>query len=295
LWTILATLFGSGADILMRIALHHDIARTEVIFVRGIFALLYLATAMTLAGEWRSLPGALSPSVALRSLCDAIQTICFVIALSTVPFAIATAGFSTLSIWMTVLGVIFLKESVHWRRWSAAAIGFCGMFLIVKPSGATFDSFALFGVATGLLGACRDIFTRHIGVSVSAWTLTFVSTVAVLVASFVLGRFEDWKPLPLNEVYLLAAVSILQVGGICAMIYGLRAGELSLTAPFRYLFLVWAVPAGYFFFGEVVDGLSLTGVVLIFAAGIYTAWREAVLYKKRLEPSIQGPTFRDRF
>src|SRR3954447_15130700 len=124
LWTIVSTLFGSGADILMRIALHRDIPRTEVIFVRGIFALLYLATAMTLAGEWRSLRAALRAPVAVRSLFDATQTICFVIALSTVPFAIVTAGFSTLSIWMTVLGVLFLKEKVYWRRWSAAGIGF---------------------------------------------------------------------------------------------------------------------------------------------------------------------------
>ena len=95
----------------------------------------------------------------------------------------------------------------------------------------------------------------------------------------------------MEDGYLLAAASLLQVSSTYALICGLRAGEVSVTATFRYLFLVWALLAGYFFFGEVVDGLSLVGVILIFAAGIYTAWREATLHKWSLEASLRASNF----
>lgn len=290
-WTILSTLLGSTADIIMRTALDHGIPRIEAIFTRGAFALLWLTVALTLAGEWRSLRLAMKARVVMRSFCDAFQTMCFVIALSTTPFAIATAGFCTLPIWMTVLAALFLKEKVRWRRWGAAVAGFCGMFLIAKPAGAGFDSFALFGVATGLLVAGRDIFTRQIGSSISAWTLTFLSTIVILFVSLAASIFEVWRPLTLEDGYLLVGASLLQVSSTYALICGLRAGEVSVTATFRYLFLVWALLAGYFFFGEVVDGLSLIGVILIFAAGIYTAWREATLHKRSLAASLRASNF----
>lgn len=279
LWIILATFSGTAGDIMMKIALSHNIPRIEAIFVRGVFALLWLAVAMSLAGEWRSLRAAMDARVTTRSLCDAIQTICFVVALSTVPLAIATAGFCTLPIWMTALAALFLRENVGWRRWGATVVGFCGMFLIVKPAGTDFDAFALFGVATGFFIACRDIVTRSIRASISPWTLTFISTLTTLCATLAVGIFGGWQSLTLSDCCLLAAASILQVGSIYALICGLRTGEVSVTATFRYLLLVWAFLAGYFFFGELVDEFSFVGVLLIFAAGIYTAWREAVLHR----------------
>ena len=49
------------------------------------------------------------------------------------PMADTTALLFTASLFIPVLGVIFLKESVGPYRWAAIAIGFLGMLIIVRP------------------------------------------------------------------------------------------------------------------------------------------------------------------
>src|SRR5260221_11935144 len=44
----------------------------------------------------------------------------------------AALGF-TGPIFVTLGAVLFLRETVHWRRWAAVAVGFFGMLVIVRP------------------------------------------------------------------------------------------------------------------------------------------------------------------
>ena len=44
----------------------------------------------------------------------------------------AALGF-TGPIFVTLGAVLFLRETVHWRRWAAVGVGFVGMLVIVRP------------------------------------------------------------------------------------------------------------------------------------------------------------------
>ena len=55
-----------------------------------------------------------------------------------------------------------------------------------------------------------------------------------------------------------------------------REVDISVVAPFRYTFLVWAGIAGYVFFSELPDLWSIAGTVLIVGSGLYTSRREAL-------------------
>ena len=44
----------------------------------------------------------------------------------------AALGF-TGPIFVTLGAVIFLRETVHWRRWLGVTVGFAGMLVIVRP------------------------------------------------------------------------------------------------------------------------------------------------------------------
>src|SRR3546814_9995488 len=60
---------------------------------------------------------------------------CSFYALTHLPLADATAiGFAN-TLFMIVLAVLFLGETVRWRRWTATIVGFAGVLVMVGPGG----------------------------------------------------------------------------------------------------------------------------------------------------------------
>jgi drug/metabolite transporter (DMT)-like permease len=47
------------------------------------------------------------------------------------------------------------------------------------------------------------------------------------------------------------------------------------VAPFRYTALLWAMLLGYLVFGDVPDGIMVTGASIIVLSGVYTFYRES--------------------
>jgi drug/metabolite transporter (DMT)-like permease len=58
------------------------------------------------------------------------------------------------------------------------------------------------------------------------------------------------------------------------MITGLRTGEISVVAPFRYAPVPLSLLLGYWWWGDVPDTVAFLGIGLVVAAGLYTLHRE---------------------
>jgi drug/metabolite transporter (DMT)-like permease len=54
----------------------------------------------------------------------------------------------------------------------------------------------------------------------------------------------------------------------------MRAGDIGLIAPFRYMALFWAILLGYLAFGALPDRWTVIGAAIVVATGIFTLWRE---------------------
>jgi drug/metabolite transporter (DMT)-like permease len=62
--------------------------------------------------------------------------------------------------------------------------------------------------------------------------------------------------------------------GYATSILAMRLGEMSLTASFRYVAVVFAILIGYLVWGDVPDLLTVAGSIVIIGAGLYTLYRE---------------------
>ncbi|PVE21116.1 hypothetical protein DC522_28450 [Microvirga sp. KLBC 81] len=62
--------------------------------------------------------------------------------------------------------------------------------------------------------------------------------------------------------------------GLVVLAY--RHASASLMAPFSYVQLIWAGALGFAVFGALPDAWTITGVGIIAASGLYTAYRERV-------------------
>ncbi|MEM7427819.1 MAG: DMT family transporter, partial [Pseudomonadota bacterium] len=125
--------------------------------------------------------------------------------------------------------------------------------------------------------ARRDLITKSVSADVPSIMITLASSIAVLIFAGAWSATEIWAPITAGSVAVLCLSAAFLSAGIHLLIVGVRTGELSVVAPFRYLLVVWAMISGYLVWDELPDGWALMGIALVVGSGIYTIRREARL------------------
>jgi drug/metabolite transporter (DMT)-like permease len=241
----------------------------QLIFLRGALAsLLVLGMALAL-GARRQLRHALHPRVAARAAVDACATVMYLLSLFHLPLGNATAINLAAPLFMVVFAVWFLKERPGAARWLAVAVGFAGVLCVVQPRSDGFNAWALLCLAGTLLHATRDLLTRRIDPAIPSIVVTLSTAVAVTLLSGAMSLAQGWQPFTPVQLAWLAAASVFLVAGYFLIIQCMRQGEVSLTAPFRYSALLFAVVLGYLVWGDVPNAWAWCGIALLVGSGLY--------------------------
>ncbi|MCG2592653.1 DMT family transporter [Ramlibacter sp. XY19] len=241
---------------------------SQLIFLRGVFAIALLLVVVHAMGATRQIPRLLDARVLLRALFDAVATLCYLIALFQLPLANATAINMATPLFLTLFAIVAFGEKVGAARWLAIAAGFAGVLLVVQPSGDAFNAYALLCVAGTLLQAARDLVTRTIHRGIPSIVVTLSTAIGVTVLSGAWSLVQDWQPASGRQLALLAVASVFLSGGYYLVTIAMRAGEMSVIAPFRYAGLLFAVVLGYAVWGDVPNALAWSGIALLVAAGV---------------------------
>jgi drug/metabolite transporter (DMT)-like permease len=248
----------------------------EVLFLRGMLSIAILVIVIGMTGGLRHVTMSATRVVLLRSLLDALGTICFIAALVNMKIADLSAVVMTSPLILTALAAFTLGEHVGWRRWLAIGVGLAGTLFIVKPGAGAFDMWALAGLAAAFFGAARDLTTRRLDPGASSLVVGLYGTLAVTLSGAAIGLGETWI-FPNREQWLLIAIAAMFLGlGTYLVVHAFRGVEIAAVAPFRYTLLVWMGIAGYIAFGEVPDRWALIGAALIVLSGLYAMHREAM-------------------
>jgi drug/metabolite transporter (DMT)-like permease len=285
---ILAMAAGMGCfvvnDTLVKVV-SESLPAAQLIFLRGLFATALLLAISGAMGALRQLGALLDRRVALRALFDALATMTYLTSLFHLPIANATAINMATPLFITLFAVIAFKEQVGGGRWLAIATGFTGVLLVVQPSGAAFNAYALLCLGGTVLHASRDLITRTISRSIPSILITLSTAAAVTVLSGAVSLISEWRPFTMTQLGLLAAASIFLSGGYFLLTVAMRGGEMSLIAPFRYAGLLFALVLGYAVWRDVPNALAWTGIALLVAAGLYVLHGErAKATRPELEP-----------
>jgi drug/metabolite transporter (DMT)-like permease len=140
----------------------------EIVFTRSFFALIPLIGVILWRRELRTALKTNNPWAHVsRSLTGTMAMFLNFAALALLPLADATAiGFAA-PIFTVVLAALFLGEVVRVRRWSAVAVGFCGVLVMLSPyigstprgAGSTLGAFLALAGALAVAGAMTQV--RH--------------------------------------------------------------------------------------------------------------------------------------
>jgi drug/metabolite transporter (DMT)-like permease len=262
----------------------------EIIFLRGVFS-TFLAVVLVFAtrqtANWRLLR---HPAMFLRGFGDVVATMLFLTAVINLPLANATIVLQTVPLAVTAAGAFFLREHVGWRRWTAVAIGLIGVMVVIRPGLAGFSPYSLLALGAVLFITLRDLATNRLPAGLPDLLVVAASLAAVMAAGAVLGLSEDWVwPSALQLTYI-AGAGICLIAAHWSIIVALRSAPVSVTAPFGYTNVIWAVLFGLMIWGDRLEAVTMIGAGLVVGSGVYALYRERKAARGELgrERSIGG-------
>lgn len=209
----------------------------------------------------------------LRSLLVLLATLSMFTAVSYMPLAEAVATSYVSPLILTGLSAVILHEHVGPRRWTAVAIGFVGVLVILRPGVGVTQWAALLPLSMALFYALYNVTTRAVADSAPPLTsLFYTALVGAVTISAVVPFFWTW---PTPAAWGLLVLTGLFGGiGHFALIVAFERAEASMVAPFAYTELIWATLSGVLVFGDFPDAWTFVGAGIIAASGLYVWHRE---------------------
>lgn len=249
-----------------------------IAFWRNVFSILFFLP--LIPHFWQTRLGAARwPLYGLRGLTMTVSSVTLFIGAILLPVAEATALSFTTPLF-TVIGVIlFLGETVGWRRWTALIVGFCGTLIMLRPGEDAFQMGALVVLVAAITFACvtlmGKVLVRHDSPALVTLNLSLYSLPFSLVPALI---FWDW---PAAEQWpWLGLLGISAIANIYGISQALHAGDASLLQPFDFLRLPFTALGAYLLFNQVPTLWVWVGAAVIAGSSVYIAHREAQQARK---------------
>ncbi|MCW5773306.1 MAG: DMT family transporter [Rhodospirillaceae bacterium] len=243
----------------------------QVVFLRSaLLALFILPAAMARGGIATARPMAHLG----RGVLGLAGFLCMVFAIANAPLADVTALTFTKQLFMVPLAIVLLGEIVGWRRWTAVAVGFAGVLVMVRPGGAPFDLALAAALANGLLTAFIAIVLKQLARTERPETMVFYFGFFSALLMAAPAAFVWTWPSAADWAVLVVAALLGTIGQSCT-VRGWAIGEASAMAPMGYVYLIHVALLGYFVFGELPTLWTVLGSIIIIAATLYIALHEA--------------------
>lgn len=218
----------------------------------------------------------------VRSLVATVGLILSFYSFQHMPLADANALSFTRTLWIVPLAAFVLREKVGPLRLSAAAVGFLGVMVMIRPGVggqfalglpalAALSSALLFAFTiTGMKVASRD----HSSNTLLVWSVALGFLLSIPPALF------TWIwPTPLDFALLFTMGVVATLNQYC-FIQGMKEGDAAAMAPIDYTRLVFAAGIGFFVFHEVPNIWTILGAAIVVASTLFITWREIVAARK---------------
>lgn len=279
---VASTVFFAGGDVVAKL-LTATLPAAQVTWMRYVvFAAIVLSAALVAGG-----PRALKPRNArlqiLRGAAVGVSALFFILGLKSLDAAQATAIHFMSPIFITALSIPLLGERVGPHRWAAAAVGFAGVLIVVRPGAAGFTLAALLPVGAAMAWAVGAVVTRKMAAERPETTLVWSAFVGLALLS-ALAPF-GWRTPTATEIGLAVAMGALSTAGHGMLVFAFRRAAASALAPFSYVQILFAGVLSYLVFAHLPDAWTIAGGAVIAASGLYTAHRERTSAKAPRVPS----------
>ena len=220
----------------------------------------------------------------LRGLILVAEVCVMVIAFTRLGLVESHAVFTAYPLIVAALSGPILGEAVGWRRWSAIAIGFVGVLVILRPGFGVFSPNALIPLAAATLFAVYNLLTRRVSHQDSSATSFFWTGVVGAIAITMVGVWFI-EPMTAIDWFWMLVLSTLAMTGHFLLIKAYEFAEASTVQPFAFFQLVFAAMIGMSIFGEILEINVVIGAAIVVSAGVFTLLRARQVARRQARSS----------
>lgn len=301
LFVVIGMLCISVQDVMIK-QLSGDYPLHQIVFARAAIGLIVSIGFLWWEGGPRLLKTDTPIQHLVRALLVVFANMGYFAALAVMPLAEATAMFFVAPLFITLLSVPLLGETVGPRRFAAIIVGFAGVVVMTVPNlkggqDGTSISFVttLLPVGAALSYALMQILTRRLGIKAKASAMAiYIQGTFVIISSMFWaiagdGRYArgtddksvefllrawQWPADGDMALFIGCGLASAVIGYTMAQAY--RIANAATVAPFEYIALPLALLWGWLIWDELPNAWAAAGMVLIFGSGFYVFLREQI-------------------
>jgi drug/metabolite transporter (DMT)-like permease len=190
------------------------------------------------------------------------------------PLATLSALGFTGPIFVTVGAVLFLRETVHWRRWLGVAVGFAGMLVIVRPGLVEINPGIVMMLLAVPLIAGSNLVGKVVAGRDQPAVVVFWQSVVGACCFTPLGLWF-WQTPTTPQLLLFLSAGFFGTMGYFFITWAYRLLDISALQPITFLAIVWAALMDMAVWGKTSDVWTFVGAAIIVASTTFIAHREA--------------------
>ncbi len=271
---ILAALAVGTLMMLVKLASNEGVAMPEIIFWRQVLTVPALIIGLGLTGQIYRLKTGRLRSHALRAILSAVAMSSLFGATILLSLPQASVLTFTSPFFAVLISAFILREKVGVWRWSAVAIGFCGVLVLAQPGTQHIDPLGAFaGLSAALLTVIisyqlKDLARTDEPIACVFYLALFSSLyLAVLLPFYATSHnTEQWL--------LLLAIGLAGLASQYLLTMSLKYGAVATILIMDYTLLLWATIYSWLIWNDLPHATTWLGAPLIITAGIIITLRE---------------------
>ncbi|MDJ0719768.1 MAG: DMT family transporter [Prochloraceae cyanobacterium] len=241
-----------------------NLPNESIVFFRNFFGLLALIP-LLIRADLNILQTSQLHLHLLRSLSGVAAMYCFFYAIAHISLGNLMLIKSTIPIIIPIVAFAWLGEQILNLTRLAIAIGFIGVFLILKPD-ADIDWAILVAIASSIMAAIAFVTVRKLSATEPTLRIVlYFASIGLCVSAIPL--IWTWQTPSLFQWLMLIVVGIATTLGQLLLTRGYASAPASNVGIFTYTSVPFGALLGWFFWNELWDETSLIGAALIVLAG----------------------------
>ena len=271
-----------------------DTALYELYFGRTLTAIILLTSYLILSQQKIILKTHYPFLTVFRVICFFFGFSLFYVSITFMSLAMANALFFSSPFFISILAILFLKEQIGVRRWSAIFVGFIGVYIVLNPDFKNFNIMNLAPVGCALCYATSMTITKITSDKDNVYTQMihlYIGAILISALFFIFtgnGQFNIFTDPTFqfifrawftNPAYAWPIIIVMGVTATFSFYFVFSAYSIaspSAVSLFEYSLIIWSIITGYLLFDDIPTIRTFIGVALIISAGIYIYIREKI-------------------
>ncbi len=210
----------------------------------------------------------------VRVAAAAIGVLFLTLGFQRLPVAEVVALTFAAPLFAVVGAALVLKEQVGWLRWTATAIGFVGVLVVLRPGAEAFRVDGLYPLAAAFFFAASSLMVKRLSMTESPGSIVFYLLV-LMTPMLLVPAIPVWQTPPLALLPYLLALGLTAAAAQFALTHAFAAADASFLGPFDFARLPLSALVAFAAFGETPDRFVWLGAALILGAALYLARHES--------------------